>query len=73
MTWEKWEYPKPEPNKLKILPIIPASTSQNSPLFSHHYMYTYYIILFPSYLSREMCNGLHNNIAIATVHILANA
>ena len=32
MIWEKWEHPKPEPNKLKILPIIPASTSQKFPI-----------------------------------------
>ena len=48
MTWEKWEHPKPEPNKLKILPIIPASTSQKFPIIltSLHLL----AILFPSYL-----------------------
>ena len=44
MTWEKWEHPKPEPNKLKISPIIPASTSQKFPIILTSLHLLYYII-----------------------------
>ena len=38
---------KPEPNMLKILPIIPSSTSQKIPIVL--ILFTYYNLLFPYY------------------------